>query len=82
MWVFSCISCSQCHALTRAHTHTHTGAHAHTHTHMQQAKSSYPPYHVLSVMCIAYGAFMLGQGAAGTVVTVAVVVAKMHSITK
>lgn len=27
-----------------------------------EAKSSYPPYHVLSVMCIAYGAFLLGQG--------------------
>jgi len=27
-----------------------------------EAKSSYPPYHVLSVICIAYGAFLLGQG--------------------
>ena len=25
-----------------------------------EAKSSYPPYHVLSVACIAYGAFLLG----------------------
>jgi hypothetical protein len=31
----------------------------------EEAKSSYPPYHVTSVMCIAYGAFLLGQGAAG-----------------
>lgn len=32
----------------------------------EEAKSSYPPYHVLSVMCIATGAFLLGQGAAGS----------------
>lgn len=30
-----------------------------------EAKSSYPPYHVTSVMCIAYGAFLLGQGTSG-----------------
>jgi hypothetical protein len=28
-----------------------------------EAKSSYPPYHVLSVACIAYGAFLLGCAA-------------------
>ncbi|EKX32016.1 hypothetical protein GUITHDRAFT_121810 [Guillardia theta CCMP2712] len=29
-----------------------------------EAKTSYPPYHILSVGCIAYGAFLLGKGIA------------------
>jgi len=30
-----------------------------------EAKTSYPPYHILSVICIAYGAFMLGASPSG-----------------
>uniref|UniRef100_A0A7S0HY37 EamA domain-containing protein n=1 Tax=Hanusia phi TaxID=3032 RepID=A0A7S0HY37_9CRYP len=42
-----------------------------------EAKTSYPPYHILSVGCIAYGAFLLGKGIAPKGSTANVKQAKM-----